>query len=153
TGTSILILNPLVADAADAEDSSPAQLHRFSTAAEEMEDDFAQRARRAIRENLSPKQIAPPGLAEGPMQVELRVNDELLDLGDARTGALALWGAGLNAIRAERAGQDRGDAPRGAAVQVHEVTRYGKTIGHLALVLRSPGAEQYLQHDDLDPAR
>lgn len=153
TGTSILILDPLVADAEDAEDSSPAQLHRFSTAVEEMEDDFAQRARRAIRENLWPKLIAPPGLAEGPMEVELRVNDELLDLGDARTGALALWGAGLNAIRAERAGQDRGDAPRGAAVQVHEVTRYGKTIGHLALVLRSPGAEQYLQHDDLDPAR
>lgn len=153
TGTSILILDPLVADAEDAEEGSAPQHDRFSTDADEMESDFARRARQAVRENLWPKLITPPGMTDSPMEIELSVDDELIDLGDTGTGALALWGAGLNAIRAERSGGSREPAPQGAAVQIHDVTRYGKTLGHLALVLRTPGAEQYVQHDDLDPAR
>lgn len=152
TGTSILILDPLIADEEDSEDVDAELLDRFSSDPEEMEADFARRARHAIRANLWPKMVPGPGEAHSPMDLELRVNGRLIDLGEASTGALALWGAGLNAIRAERAGLAPVPPPRGSRVELIEIIRYKRVLGHLALVHRIPALEQYLEDDDLDPS-
>ncbi|HEX7351361.1 hypothetical protein [Brachybacterium sp.] len=151
TGTSILILDPTIADEDDHESSTGEPLDRFDSDAVEMETDFARRARHAIRANLWPKMVPAPGETDAPMKMELRVNGEPVDLGDADTGALSLWGAGLNAIRSTRAGA--GAEPQGLPVKVIEIIRNRKVIGHLAVVRRVPGIEPYLEFDDLDPSR
>lgn len=87
------------------------------------------------------------------MALELTVNSRPVDLGIDQGGALLLWGAGLNAIRAARAGSSEVRTPQGVPVEVIEILRNRKVIGHLALVRRIPAAEQYLAFDDLDPAR
>lgn len=153
TGTSILILDPLIADEEDAVETSVEPLDRFASDPAEMEGDFARRARHAIRANLWPKMVSAPGESDSPMALELRVNSESVDLGDAGTGALALWGSGLNAIRALRSGSEEISTPQGLPVKVIEIIRHRRVIGHLALVRRVPGAEPYLEFDDLDPAR
>lgn len=153
TGTSILILDPLVADEEDAPESDAEPFNRFTSDPVKMEENFARRTRHAVRANLWPKLVPAPDEAATPMELELRVNGELVDLGDADTGALALWGAGLNAIRALRAGSGPITTPHGIPVQVIEILRHRKVIGHLALVRRIPAAEPYLELDDLDPGR
>ena len=121
--------------------------------ATEMEQDFERRARHAIRANLWPKMITAPGDDEPPMALELTVSSRPIDLGVDQGGALLLWGAGLNAIRAARAGASEIRTPQGVPVEVIEILRNRKVIGHLALVRRIPAAESYLAFDDLDPAR
>lgn len=153
TGTSILIFDPLIADEEDAAETTEEPLDRFASDPVEMEGDFARRAHHAIRANLWPKIVPAPGESDSPMALELRVNRESVDLGDAGTGALALWGSGLNAIRALRSGSEEISTPHGLPVKVIEVTWHGKLIGHLALVRRIPATESYLEFDDLDPAR
>lgn len=153
TGTSILILDPLIADEEDTEETDGEPLNRFDSDPAVMEADFSRRARHAIRANLWPKMIPAPDEQESPMALELHVGGELIDLGDPRTGALALWGAGLNAIRATRSGPEEITTPYGLPVQVIEIIRHRKVIGHLALVKRIPAVEPYLEFDDLDPSR
>lgn len=152
TGTSILILDPLVADEEDAAETAAEPLDRFSSDPETLERDFARRARHAMRANLWPKMIPAPGASETPMDLELLVNRAPVPLDDASTGALALWGAALNAIRAERADSDEVRTRYGVPVQVIEILRHRKVIGHLALVRRILDAEDHLDHDDLDPS-
>lgn len=153
TGTSILILDPLVADEEDSESTEAEPLHRLRSDPVEMEQDFARRARHAIRANLWPKMIAAPGEQEPPMALELYVNTQIVDLGTPDGGALSLWGAGLNAIRAIRTGGGGVSTPQGVPVEVMEILRHRRIIGHLALVKRIPAAEPPLERDDLDPAR
>ena len=153
TGTSLLILDPLIADEEDSEDASVEPLHRLRSDASEMEQDFERRARHALRANLWPKMITAPGDVESPMTLELTVNSRPVDLGVDQGGALLLWGAGLNAIRAARAGASEIRTPQGVPVEVIEILRNRKVIGHLALVRRIPAAESYLDFDDLDPSR
>lgn len=153
TGTSLLILDPLIADEEDSEDTSAEPLHRLRSDATEMERDFERRARHAIRVNLWPKMITAPEADLPPMALELSVNTRPVDLGADDGGALLLWGAGLNAIRSARSGSRDVTTPQGIAVEVIEIPRHGKVIGHLALVRRVPAAEPFLDFDDLDPAR
>lgn len=153
TGTSILILDPTIADEDDHESSTGEPLDRFDSDPQEMEADFARRARHAIRANLWPKMIPAPEEALSPMEIELRVNGVPIDLGSADSGALAHWGAGLNAIRAARAGTGMVSGPQGLPVEVIEILRNRKVIGHLSLVRRVPAMERYLEFDDLDPSR
>lgn len=153
TGTSILILDPVIADEDDHESAIGEPLDRFNSDAAELEADFARRARHAIRANLWPKMVPAPGETISPMEIELRVNGDPVDLGDAETGALALWGAGLNAIRAMRSGADEVNGPQGLPISVIEISRNRKVIGHLSLVKRVPAMEPYLESDDLDPSR
>ncbi len=153
TGTSLLILDPLIADEEDSEDTTAEPLHRLRSDATEMEQDFERRARQAIRANLWPKMITAPGEEAPPMALELSVNTRYVDLGAGEGGALHLWGSGLNAIRAARSGSREVTTPQGVPVEVIEILRNRKVIGHLALVRRIPAAEPFLAFDDLDPAR
>ena len=153
TGTSILVLDPLIADEEDAEDTSVEPLHRLRSEPAEVERDFERRARHAIRANLWPKMIPIPGDEEPPMRLELSVNLRPVDLGAGEGGALALWGAGLNAIRAVRSDGGEVRTPQGTEVKVIPISWYSKVIGHVAIVQRIPAAEQRLEFDDLDPAR
>lgn len=153
TGTSILILDPTIADEDDHTSTTGEPLDRFTSDPVEMESDFIRRARHAIRANLWPKMVPAPGETFSPMAIELRVGGEAIDLGDAGTGALALWGAGLNAIRAVRAGGGEVSGPQGLPIKVIEIIRNRKTIGHLSLVRRVPAMEPYIEFDDLDPSR
>ncbi|HJB11458.1 MAG TPA: hypothetical protein H9786_13210 [Candidatus Brachybacterium merdavium] len=153
TGTSLLILDPLIADEEDAAETSAEPLDRFDSDPIEMEDDFVRRSRHAIRANLWPKMIPAPHESDAPMALELRVNGESVDLGSPSTGALALWGSGLNAIRAARSSPEEISTPHGLPVKVIEITWYKQVVGHLALVRRVPAVEPYLEFDDLDPAR
>lgn len=153
TGTSILILDPVIADEDDHESTIGEPLDRFNSDPAELEADFARRARHAIRANLWPKMVPAPGETISPMEIELRVNGDPVDLGDADIGALALWGAGLNAIRAMRSGAEETSGPQGLPIRVIEITRNRKVIGHLSLVRRVPAMEPYLEFDDLDPSR
>jgi hypothetical protein len=153
TGTSLLILDPLIADEEDSEDTSAEPLHRLRSDATEMEQDFERRARHAIRANLWPKMITAPDEEAPPMALELSVNTRPVDLGAGEGGALLLWGSGLNAIRAARSGAREVTTPQGVPVEVIEILRNRKVIGHLALVRRIPAAEPFLALDDLDPAR
>lgn len=153
TGTSILILDPTVADEDDQESMTREPLDRFDSDPLELEADFARRARHAIRANLWPKMVPEPGATASPMAIELRVNGDLVDLGDAGTGALAHWGAALNAIRAVRNGAGEVNGPQGLPIKVIEIIRNRKVIGHLSLAKRVPAMEPYLEFDDLDPAR
>lgn len=150
TGTSILVLDPLVIDDEDVEDVVP--LDRFKSEPGEVEADFARRARHAIRANLWPKMVPEVGAVQGPMDLRLRVAGDDVDLGNPGDGALSHWGAGLNAIRQHRAGEpDEVLTPSGIPVKVIDVTRYKDTLGHLALVRRIPSMERPAPDDDLDP--
>lgn len=153
TGTSILILDPLITDEEDTEDPQADPLHRLSSDPEAVEKDFARRARHAIRANLWPKMIPEiPGMP-APMRLELRVHDRVIDLDPQTSGMLGHWGAGLNAIREmRRTGSSSVTTPSGLPVKVLEVSRYQKVIGHLALVRRIPSMEAPSTEDDLDPA-
>lgn len=153
TGTSILILDPTIADEDDQESTTGEPLDRFDSDPLELEADFARRARHAIRANLWPKMVPESEGTKSPMDIELRVNGELVDLGDARTGTLAHWGAALNAIRAMRTGAGEVSGPQGLPIKVIEIIRNRKVIGHLSLAKRVPAMEPYLEFDDLDPAR
>lgn len=153
TGTSILILDPVIADEDDHASTIGEPLDRFNSDPAELEADFARRARHAIRANLWPKMVPAPGETISPMEIELHVNGDPVDLGDSDTGALALWGAGLNAIRAMRSGTEEVSGPQGLPIRVIEITRNRKVIGHLSLVRRVPAMEPYLEFDDLDPSR
>ncbi|MGP5921601.1 hypothetical protein [Brachybacterium alimentarium] len=150
TGTSLLIIDPLVADAEDSEEES---LDRFETAPEVMEADFTRRARHAIRANLWPKLVPAPGSSTTPMQLLLRVAGEDVRLGEHSSGALAHWAAGLTAIRSRRDGSAAiVKSPSRLPVKVFEILRYRKVLGHLALVKRIPDLETAPGDDDLDPA-
>lgn len=153
TGTSILILDPLVTDEEDTEDPEADPLHRLSSDPETVEKDFARRARHAIRANLWPKIVPELPGSPAPMRLELRVHETPVDLGAQTTGMLGHWGAGLNAIREmRRTGSSSVKTPSGLPVEVLEVSRYQRAIGHLALVRRIPSMEAPSEDDDLDPA-
>ncbi len=98
--------------------------------------------------------VPAPGDTEPPMRLELRVDAQEIDLGEPEDGGvLRLWGTCLNAIRSARSGADPVTrSPYGLPVEVTEVTRYRKVIGHLAVVMRVPEIEQHVPNDDLDPA-
>lgn len=153
TGTSILVLDPTITDEDDHASTTGEPLDRFDSDPAEMEADFARRARHAIRANLWPKMVPAPAETVSPMAIELRVNGEPIDLGDPDTGALAHWGAGLNAIRAMRTGSGDVTGPQGLPIKVIEIIRNRKVIGHLSLIKRVPAMEPYLDFDDLDPSR
>lgn len=151
TGTSMLILDPvLTADSLGsdiAEDTDPA----FDIAAALAE--FESKARSALRIHLWPKLIPHPRELSPPMIITLEIDGAPCALVDDPPGALALWGAGLNAIRAERTEAATPVAtPQGLPIKVFPITRLGKTLGHLAIVRRIPALESQPEHDDLDPA-
>jgi hypothetical protein len=151
TGTSILVLDPLVIDDEDVDGVVP--LDRFRSDPDEVEADFSRRARHAIRANLWPKLVPETGADRSPMDLRLRVSGDDVALGDASVGALGYWGAGLNAIRQHRGGESEAvTTPSGIPVKVLEVTHYKNTLGHLALVRRVPALESAAPDDDLDPS-
>ncbi|GAA2937909.1 hypothetical protein GCM10010458_22680 [Microbacterium luteolum] len=154
TGTSLLILDPRITVARDGDFNEPdlGQLRHGDPSALEIQ--FADEARRAIRRHLWPKLIVEPGSERPPMPVELRVHDSEIQIVADTVGALAFWGAGLNAIRSRVRGDEAPVmAPSGLPVEVHDVIRNRKTIGHLAVVKRMKALETVLIDDDLDPAR
>lgn len=153
TGTSLLILDPLISVSRDEFEAPDLSRLRYGDPSA-LEARFGREARRAIRRHLWPKLIAEPGHEQSPMAIELRAHDEELGLIDDHPGALESWGAALNAIRS----RVRGDfepvvAPSGLPVEVHDVVRNRKTIGHLAVVKRIKALEAALDDDDLDPER
>lgn len=151
TGTSMLIVDPdlsLESLGADVEVNQPALDATALTSV------FASKARSALRAHLWPKLVASPGEAESPMRIVLQIDDSMQRLVDDEPGTLALWGAGLNAIRATRAQVGTPvRTPQGLPVRVVPITRYQKTLGHLAIVQRFQALEPVLEHDDLDPTR
>lgn len=151
TGTSLLILDPLIsAPQEESGLSGQSQLQYGDPSV--LEALFGREARRAIRRHLWPKLIAEPGSVEPPMDIELRVHDEDVRLVDDHLGTLGFWGAGLNAIRSRiRGGDAPVIAPSGLPVEVHDVVRNRKTIGHLAVVKRIKAIEPTIEEDDLDP--
>lgn len=152
TGTSILILDPLVTDTDDVDTEDKEALDRHSDPAEVVEADFSRRARAAIRVNLWPKLVRETPEGQAPMSLSLNVAGEQIPLGDPDDGAFGCWGAGLNAIRRLRAGdQTPVRTPSGFPVKVEAITRYGKTIGHLAIIRRIPSSERASERDALDP--
>jgi len=115
--------------------------------------EFAARSRSAIRMHLWPKMIPRPGESSPPMDISLEVDGVEHELISDPLGALALWGAGINAIRSERGELPAPTlTPQGLRVHVYPVTRWRKVLGHLAVVQRIPALERQLEHDDLDPA-
>lgn len=150
TGTSMLILDPDLSPAslgADVADDDQPAWNESDAAAE-----FGAKARSAIRLHLWPKLVARPGRRDTPMEITLDVDGERQDLLGDPVGALALWGAGLNAIRLKReAVPDPVTTPQGIPVEVFPITRLGKTLGHLAIVRRILALESSPGHDDLDP--
>lgn len=153
TGTSLLILDPRITAPRESEFDEPdlGQLRHGNASA--LEAQFSEEARRAIRRHLWPKLIIEPGSERPPMPIELRVHDREVEIVDENAGALGSWGAGLNAIRGHVRGNDEPViAPSGLPVEVHNVVRNRKTIGHLAVVKRMKALEPALEGDDLDPA-
>lgn len=150
TGTSMLILDPHLSPerlGSEVADEEQAQWNESDAAAE-----FGRKARSAIRVHLWPKLITYPDGEETPMEITLEVDGERQDLLGEPVGTLALWGAGLNAIRATRASNPRPIAtPQGIPVEVVPITRLSKTLGHLAIVRRILALESAQMHDDLDP--
>lgn len=150
TGTSMLILDPVLTGeslGSDVADDASSSLDTSAALAE-----FHSKARSALRKHLWPKMVPAPGESHSPMSITLEVDGQSRPLVDDSPGAFGLWGAGLNAIRAERAGNAKVTTPQGLPVSVHSVTRLGKTLGHLAIVHRIPALETQPEHDDLDPA-
>ncbi|NYD53884.1 hypothetical protein [Microbacterium pseudoresistens] len=152
TGTSLLILDPLISVPRNGEFDEPDSAELRNGDPTTLEHEFAREARRAMRLHLWPKLIVAPGHARPPMPLELRVHEQNVDLVGDTPGALASWGAGLNAIRS-RVRDDEAPviAPSGLPVEVHAVVRNRKTIGHLAVVKRLKALEARLDEDDLDP--
>ncbi|GAA1465147.1 hypothetical protein [Microbacterium thalassium] len=150
TGTSMLILDPdlsPVSLGSDVADDEQPQWSESDAAAE-----FGVRARSAIRVHLWPKLVARPGEHDTPMQITLDVDGERKDLIGEPIGALALWGAGLNAIRSARQTvPGKVATAQNMPVEVFPITRLGKTLGHLAIVRRILALESPAMHDDLDP--
>jgi hypothetical protein len=152
TGTSLLIVDPRISVSRnnDLGDHDPGQRSYGDALA--LETEFAEEARRAIRRHLWPKLIAERGSEHPPMPIELHVHDREIRIVDETVGALGFWGAGLNAIRSRVLGDDTPViAPSGLPVEVHDVVRNRKTIGHLAVVKRMKALESVLVDDDLDP--
>lgn len=153
TGTSILILDPLVTDDNITSDDDSVIRDRFKSNPADVESEFATRARRSIRANLWPKLIPELETNRCPMLLQLDVNEEPIDLGSHDSGTLSYWGAGLTAIRQHRAvGATTVCTPSEIPVKVMDVTRYKEVIGHLALVKRVSALEQSAKNEDLDPA-
>lgn len=154
TGTSLLILDPLVTDDNVTAEDESVEMDRFESSPADVESEFGRRARRAIRSNLWPKLIPELGTTHCPMELHLEVNDNEIALGSQDTGALGYWGAGLTAIRQHRSGETAAvHSPAGLPVKVIDVARYKKVIGHLALVKRVTALEQPVKNDDLDPSQ
>lgn len=154
TGTSLLVLDPRISVPRDAEFDEPdlGQLRHGDASALEIQ--FANEARRAIRRHLWPKLIVEPGYESPPMPIELRTHDQEIRLVEDNAGALEFWGAGLNAIRSRVRGDDAPVvSPSGLPIEVHDVVRNRKIIGHLAVVKRLKALEATLETDDLDPGR
>lgn len=152
TGTSMIIVDPdlsLESLGAEVDDEQP--VHDVTA----WPSRFVARARSALRIHLWPKLIPHPGDSEPPMGITLQIEGALEPLVDAdEPGTLALWGAGLSAIRASRAQiYEPVKTPQGLPVRVLPVTRYQKTLGHLAIVERFQALESFHEHDDLDPTR
>lgn len=152
TGTSLLILDPKVPVPTKMDSDEPdLELRRYGDRSA-LEAAFANEARRAVRQHLWPKLIAPPASSTSPMPIDLLVNEEQVDVADTTAGAIASWGAGLNAIRAHVVEPESTIlAPSGLPVEVHEVTRRRQVIGHLAVVKRLRALEDAAPEDDLDP--
>lgn len=150
TGTSILIVEPLLTWEAlgfDAGADEPDQDAVAETAAV-----FAANTRSALRQHLWPKMIPEPGADRSPMDIVLVVENATVPLVDDAPGALELWGAGLNAIRASRMQiASPVKTPQGLPVSVIPITRYRRVLGHLAIIRRVPPLEVAYEHDDLDP--
>jgi len=150
TGTSMLILDPSLGPESLGSEVADEEKPQGSDSDRAVE--FAKRARSAIRVHLWPKLVPRPDSSETPMEITLDVDGERQDLLGEPVGTLALWGAGLNAIRALRAADQRVVAtPQGLPVEVFPITRLGKILGHLAVVRRIIALESVLAHDDLDP--
>lgn len=150
TGTSMLILDPdLREESLGSEVTDDGEL---DTSRSDLGDEFAAKARSAIRIHLWPKLIVRPGETVSPMEITLQVDEVSHGLIDEPEGVLALWGAGLNAIRAQR-DQSPGATltPQSLPVRVFPITRLRSTLGHLAVVQRVPALETQLEDDDLDP--
>ncbi|WP_313366212.1 hypothetical protein [Microbacterium sp.] len=152
TGTSLLILDPQVPVPTKWDSDEPdTELRQYGDRSA-LEAAFVKEARQAVRQHLWPKLIAAPGSSTPPMPIDLLVDDRQVDVADATTGAIASWGAGLNAIRAHILNpESKTFAPSGLPVEVHEVTRRGHVIGHLAVVRRLRALEGSAPEDDLDP--
>lgn len=154
TGTSLLILDPRITVPRDPESEESDPRHRESGDVTVLEATFAAEAQRAVRQHLWPKLVVEPGRDIAPMPIEIRVHEQAIDISDTTTGAIAAWGAGLNAIRAHVSGVTTpATAPSGLPVDVTDVTRRGETIGHLAVVKRLRALEDAAPDDDLDPMR
>ncbi|MEV8250074.1 hypothetical protein AB0O87_03990 [Microbacterium sp. NPDC076768] len=153
TGTSLLILDPRIS-ALRGEESDVLDLGQLRHGdAMALEGQFAREARSAIRRHLWAKLIVEPGCVQPPMPIELHVHDQEIGLIDEEAGALGFWGAGLNAIRLRARGDEAPVlSPSGLPVEVHEVVRNRRTIGHLAVVKRIKALEAAVEGDDLDPA-
>ena len=76
TGTSILIVDPILEEAASTDDGALAEDTPMDLA-----DDFRAAARTAIRQHLWPKLTPSGGTEEAPMRVGLSVDGEAVDLG------------------------------------------------------------------------
>lgn len=152
TGTSLLILDPQLPVPTKVDSDEPdLELRRYGDHSA-LETAFAHEARRAVRQHLWPKLITAPGKVLPPMPIELLVGETQVDIADTMTGAIASWGAGLNAIRSHIVDPDSVVfAPSGLPVEVHEVTRLRQVIGHLAVVKRLSALEDATPEDDLDP--
>ncbi|WBU38029.1 hypothetical protein [Homoserinibacter sp. YIM 151385] len=144
TGTSILILAPLVAGApADDEGAEALSPERA----------FETSARSAIRRHLWPKLIGAPGAGSSPMEIQLRVATRDIPLIDERPGALQMWGAALNAIRgARQEPQVTMHTPDLLPIDVIPIVRHGSQLGHVAIVRRIQALGSQIPNDDLDPA-
>ncbi|MFC4138525.1 MULTISPECIES: hypothetical protein [unclassified Microbacterium] len=152
TGTSLLILDPKITVPWNTDSDAPDVMLRRHGDSSSLEATFAAEARRAVRQHLWPKLVPEPGHNSPPMPISLRVHEDEVDILDLAAGAITSWGAGLNAIRTRVSGSDtQVVAPSGLPVEVHDVTRLGKTIGHLAVVKRMRALEGVAQDDDLDP--
>lgn len=149
TGTSMLIIEPTLDDESLGEEVSEIS---ESPAADDRAAVFTRNARTALRHHLWPKLIALPQTGRLPMAITLETKDQLVPLVDSPTGALDLWGAGLNAIRAARQNSEqRVTTPQGLPVDVFPITRHRQTLGHLAIVKRILLLEPSINDDDLDP--
>ncbi|WP_166997311.1 hypothetical protein [Paramicrobacterium fandaimingii] len=151
TGTSMLIIEPDLSPESIGLDASESGTHPPDTADTAFE--FASLTRAAIRQHLWPKLIPRSDEKLSPMGITLQVSGVDVSLVDDAQGAIGLWAAGLNAIRAVRQNSDTVvSTPQGLPVLVLPVTRYRQTLGHLAVVRRVPALEPPREDDDLDPS-
>lgn len=150
TGTSMLIIEPTLT--LESLGLTPADELPPVHQGEEVAEEFAARARTAIRHHLWPKLTPLPGGGRSPMDISLEAGGASVELVDEEPGSIGLWSAGLNAIRSVRQGHTASmTTPQGLPVNVLPVTRYQQTIGHLAIVRRILALERTPDHDDLDP--